>query len=81
MEALFDALLYIVIIGAAFAVIGILLYGISLMLRKIKRANADTQRIKSNRQYMRKHIGHDDVQEGLTWEDRIAMSNVHLENA
>jgi hypothetical protein len=61
MEALFDALLYIVIIGAAFAVIGILLYGLSLMSRKIRRADGDNQRIKSNRKYMRKHLGKDHV--------------------
>jgi len=61
MEALFDALLYIVIIGAMFFVIGILLYGISLMSRRIKRTDANAQRIKDNRQDMRKHIGHDNV--------------------
>jgi hypothetical protein len=61
MEALFDALLYIVIIGAAFAIIGILLYGLSLMLQKIKRTDGDNQRMESNRKYIRKHIGHDDV--------------------
>jgi len=60
MEALFDMLLYIVIIGTAAIIIGGLLYGIIHMANKIRRLNAAEQdiqdRINSNRDYMRKEL-------------------------
>lgn len=61
MEALLDALLYLIIIGGAVAVIGALGYGIYQLAGKIRNLDHESdwedRKVRENRKYMRGRLG------------------------
>jgi hypothetical protein len=62
MEAMIDVLIYIVLIGGAAVIGGMLLLGIYHFIKKIRNLNRvedwATQRISEGRQYIRENLGH-----------------------
>lgn len=56
MDALIDVLTYVIIIGFAIIIVSGLGCGIVGMAHRIQRADRDTQRVKSNRKYIRRRM-------------------------
>lgn len=60
MTTLIDTLIYLAIIGCAAIVIGALLYGIYRLIEKIHDLGREDERIRENRQYIRRKLGNEE---------------------